>query len=157
MDDTKFVDPRLQAREGLFQQLHLSTFETMDYARSVQAVVEETGSDIDADNFEYIQLMRGYEVTKNLAHIEQSQLEPLCNSSDKILKSQSCALANCAQLCAAATGALNHWRILYEIPADLRDNDTVTKALKEKFRQQMQTWQFIVNDLSGTNNELQNI
>ena len=32
MSDEKFVDPRLQAKEAVFQQLHLSTFDTMGYA-----------------------------------------------------------------------------------------------------------------------------
>jgi hypothetical protein len=38
MSDEKFVDPRLQAKEGIFQQLHLSTFDNglcpCDYSRS---------------------------------------------------------------------------------------------------------------------------
>ncbi len=153
MFDTKFVDPRLQAREGLFQQLHLSIFETMGYARTIQTYVEETGHDIEPNNTEFIQLLRDYEVTKNISPIDQSQLEPLCEKTDNILNNRSNALANCAQLCAAAVSALNHWRILYEIPADLRDNDIVTKALKEKFHHNMRTWEHIVADLSGMKNE----
>jgi hypothetical protein len=151
----KFVDPRLQARERMFQTLHLSIFETMGYARTIQAYVQETGHDIESDNAEFIQLLRDYEVTKNLAPIDQSQLEPLCEKTDSILKNKANALANCAQLCAAAVSALNHWRILYEIPADLRDNDTVTKTLKDKFRHHMRTWEYIVEDLSGLKNEFE--
>lgn len=154
-ENEKFVDPRLQAREGMFQTLHLSIFETMGYARAIQSYVEETGHDIEADNPEYIQLLRDYEVTKNLTPIDQSRLEPFCKTTDDILRSKSKALANCAQLCAAATSALNHWRILYAIPADLRDNDTVTKALKEKFHYHMRTWEHILEDLTGMRSEFE--
>lgn len=155
MSDTKFVDPRLQAREALFQKLHLSNFETMNYVGAIQSYVQETGHDIDSDNQDFIQLLRDYEVTKNLANLAQSQLEVLCERTDDILKRQTCALANCAQLCAAAIGALNHWRILYEIPADLRDNDTVTKTLKTNFQQNMRAWQHIVEDLSGVKEQFE--
>lgn len=153
MSTPKFVDPRLQARELSFQKLHLSIFETMAYAHSIQLSVEKTGHDIGPSNPEYIQLLRDYEVTKNLSPIEQSQVEPLCNNTDNILKIRTNALANCALMCAAAICALNHWRILYEIPADLLDNDIVTKALKEKFHYHLEKWQFIVEDLSGKRNE----
>jgi hypothetical protein len=148
MDDSKFVDPRLVAREALFQNLHVSIFETMGYASSIQAYVEKTGHDINASNPEFVQLLRDYEVTKNLSNIERSGLKQLCEKSDGILKSNNSALANCAQLCAAAISALNHWRILCEVPDDLRDNETVTKALKVKLAQTMYTWECIVDDLS---------
>ncbi len=150
MSDSKFVDPRLQARESMFQQLHLSTFETMGYARSIQEQVEQTGRDIDQDNTEYQQLLRDYQITKNLAAIDGSQIEPLCKKTDQVLKSSQQAYANSAQLCAAATSSLNHWRILSEIPVDLRDQEFVTKALKDKFHQHMSTWEYILDDLFET-------
>lgn len=156
MPDDKFVDPRLQAREALFQKLHVSIFETMGYANAIQSCVQETGHDIEADNPDFIQLLRDYEVTKNLATLEHSPLDALCKQTDIVLKHRTNALANCAQLCAAAIGALNHWRILYEIPADLRDNDTVTKTLKKNFQQNMRTWEYIVEDLTGTKKEFEN-
>jgi hypothetical protein len=150
MNDDKYIDPRLQARESLFQRLHLSSFETMGYAKAIQDYVERTGHDIEANNQDYLQLLRDYEVTKNLAPITGSQLEPLCEQTDSILKEKNQALANCAQLCAAAISALNHWRILCEIPVDLRDNDIVTKELKDKFHRHMRTWEYIATDLSET-------
>jgi hypothetical protein len=155
MSDSKFVDPRLQAREKLFQKLHLSIFETMGYARTIQSYVEKNGHDIEPSNVDFIQLLRDYEVTKNLAPIAQSQLEPLCEKTDSILKQGTSALANCAQLCAAAISALNHWRILYEIPADLRENESVTKTLKDRFHANMRMWEHIVEDLSGIRNEFE--
>ena len=155
MSSLKFVDPRLQAREEMFQKLHLSIFETIGYARSIQTYVEETGQDIDANNPDYLQLLRDYEVTKHMAKVEQSQLEPLCVKTDTILQAKNNALANCAQLCAAAISTLNHWRILYEIPADLRDKNHVTGTLKEKFHHHMRTWEYIVEDLTGNRNEFE--
>jgi hypothetical protein len=46
MSDEKFVDPRLQAKEAVFQQLHLSTFDTMGYAHAIIQEVNLTGKDI---------------------------------------------------------------------------------------------------------------
>ncbi|WP_371195598.1 hypothetical protein [Glaciecola sp. SC05] len=147
MQEDRFVDPRLQAREAMFQQLHLSTFETMGYARAIQQLVEESGCDIEADNTDLLQLLRDYEVTKNLSQISESHLEALCEQTDQLVKSKSIANANLAQLCAAASSALNHWRILSEIPVDLREKEQVTKALKEKFQHHMNTWEYILKDL----------
>lgn len=147
MKEEKYIDPRLQARENLFQQLHLSSYETMGYARAIQDHVEQTGYDIEPSNLDYLQLLRDYEVTKNLAPIIGSQLEPLCEYTDEVLKQRSQAFANRAQLCAAAISTLNLWRILSEIPTDLRDNDMVTKELKDRFHRNMRTWDYIVNDL----------
>nr|WP_136250596.1 hypothetical protein [Ningiella ruwaisensis] len=148
MRDDKFVDPRLQAREKMFQQLHLSTFETMGYAHNIQSYVEKTGQDIESDHPDYQQLLRDYEITKNLSKLDDSQLEGLCAQTDAALKSKTQANAVYAQLCAAACSALNHWRILSEIPLDLRDNDEVTKTLKNKFHQHKDTWEFILKDIS---------
>lgn len=147
MTEDKFVDPRLQARESLFQQLHLSSFETMGYAHNIQKEVELSGSDIAPTNLDYLQLLRDYEVTKNLAPINGSQLAPLRDKTDAILKQSNHAFANRAQLCAAAISSLNHWRILSEIPEDLRDNDIVSKELKETFNRHLHSWDYIVTDL----------
>lgn len=147
MTDNKFVDPRLQAREAMFRQLHLSTFETMSYVRVIQEHVEKTGQDIDSNNAEYAQLLRDYEITKNMAQIEGSQLELLCDATNDIINDPQQALANRAQLCAAATSTINQWRILSEIPLDLRDLDVVTGSLKSKFNDYLNTWKCIASDL----------
>lgn len=147
MTEDKFVDPRLQARESLFQQLHLSSFETMGYAHNIQKEVEQSGIDIKPTNLDYLQLLRDYQVTKNLAPINSSQLAPLSDQTDVILKQSTQAFANRAQLCAAAISTLNHWRILSEIPEDLRDNDIVSKELKETFKRHLHSWNYIVADL----------
>lgn len=148
MFDPKSIDPRLQAREQSFQQLHLSSFETMGYARTIQETVAKTGLDIEPDNTEYLQLLRDYQITRNLAAIEDAPIETLCSQTNTLLEQTNIAYANQAQLCAAATTALNYWRILSDIPLDLRDDDTVCKALKEKFAQYMETWEYIIEDLT---------
>jgi hypothetical protein len=152
MQQDKFIDPRLQAREEIFQRLHLSTFETMGYARAIAQQVEQTGYDIESNHPDYQQLQRDYQVTKNLAPTEGSEIEQLCSQTDAALKVASHANATYAQLCAAATSALNHWRILSEIPMDLRDKDEITQALKEKFQQQMQAWKYVLADISDGRN-----
>lgn len=148
MQDNRFVDHRLQAREALFQQLHLSTFETMGYARAIGLQVEASGYDVDANNGDFMQLLRDYEITKNLSKLSKSELAVLCEKTKVLLESKEQANANIAQLCAAATCALNHWRILSEIPIDLRDKDEVTKTLKEKFQQHKSSWEYILADLA---------
>jgi hypothetical protein len=132
----------------MFQNLHLSTFETMGYARAIAQEVEQTGKDIEVSNSDYQQLLRDYNVTKNLAPIDGTQIGKLCARTDVILKSDKHANATYAQLSAAGTSALNHWRILSDIPLDLRDKDEVTRVLKEKFQQQMATWEYILSDIS---------
>lgn len=155
MSNDKFVDPRLQVREAMFRKLHLSTFETMSYVKLIQDHVEKTGQDIESNNLEYIQLIRDYEVTRNLAQIEGSQLESLCETTNGIIKDNYQAVANRAQLCAAATSTINHWRILSEIPSDLRDIDIVTGSLKNKFHDYLKTWECIANDLVSVSNSSQ--
>jgi len=147
--NSKPADPRLQAREAYFQRLHLSVYETMNYARAIQHEVESTGHDIEPDNQDYQQLLRDYQVTKNLSPINDSKLEPMCYETDDLISKGDQACANYAQLCAAATSALNHWRILAEIPEDLRSNESITKTLKDKFHHYEQTWQFILGDLQA--------
>jgi len=149
MQEDKFVDPRLQAREAMFQQLHLSTFETMSYARAIQQQVEDSGHDIDAENTDFLQLLRDFQITKNLSKLSDSRLESICEKTSSVINAKNVANANIAQLCAAAISALNHWRILSDIPLDLRDKDEVTKTLKEKFQHYMNTWEYIVSDLSA--------
>ena len=149
LNDKKYIDPRLQARESFFKNIHLSVYETMNYARSIQEEVESTGFDIEVDNQDYQQLLRDYEVTKNLSPIQESLLEDLCHKTDHLLHQGDHAYANYAQLCAAATSSLNHWRILAEIPEDLRDEDEVTKSLKQRFQHYYQTWEYIISDLEA--------
>lgn len=156
MQEPKFVDPRLQAREELFETLHLSIFETMSYARAIQNYVEETGLDIESNNADYLQLLRDFQITKNLSPINDSLLEPLCENTDKVLKQKNNAYANCAQLCAAAISTLNHWRILSEIPEDLRSIDAVTKTLKKQFHHHMRTWEYIIDDLLANKESFKN-
>lgn len=141
------IDPRLQAREEMFQRLHLSIFETMSYVNNIQDVVQKTGQDIDSDNSDYLQLLRDYEITKNLSPLKDSPNIILCEQTDEIIKSKKQACANVAQLCAAATSTLNLWRILSEIPEDLRDVDEVTKTLKQKYHSNADNWEFIIQDL----------
>ena len=150
-DDKNVNDPRLVARENFFEHLHLSIFETINYAQSIQQVVEATGHDIEADHPDYQQLLRDYEITRNLSPIAGSQLTALCNKTDVLLKKGKQAYANSAQLCAAAISALNHWRILSDIPEDLRSNDKVTKTLIEKFNHFAETWELILEDLTANN------
>lgn len=144
---SKFVDPRLQAKEEEFQKLHLSIYETHGYVQEIQTYVTATGHDIDARNPDYLQLLRDYEITKNMSRLGQSPLQHLCTKTDDLVSQHASAFANIAQLCAAATCALNHWRILNEIPTDLQSNVTITKALKEKFERDVSWWEHIINDL----------
>jgi len=143
----KFVDPRLQAKETMFQQLHLSTFDTMAYANSIVQEVNSTGKDIPEQHEDYQQLIRDYEVTRNLSNIKETPLFELCEKTDQKLADKNAANATYAQLCAAATNSLNHWRILCEIPKDLLDNQAVTQSLKQNLNQHKQAWVQILDSI----------
>jgi len=150
MSNEKFVDPRLQAKEALFQQLHLSTFDTMSYAHAIIQEVNAIGKDIDEDNDNYQQLLRDYQVTKNMAALANSPLTLLCSQTDHNIKNSQKAHASISQLCAAATNTLNHWRILTEIPEDLLDVEEVTRQLKENYANHLAAWRQILQELEPT-------
>ncbi len=150
MSDEKWVDPRLQAKERIFQQLHLSTFDTIGYAHSIILEVNESGKDIEANNESYQQLLRDYEITQNMAPIAETPLALLCSqTNDKIANSQQ-AHASIAQLCAAATNALNHWRILIEIPEDLLAVEEVSSQLKQSYANHLGAWRNMLHEDEGT-------
>lgn len=140
MPDEKFVDPRLQAKEAFFQQLHLSTFDTMSYAHAIITSVNESGKDIESNDENYQQLLRDYAVTKNMAKLKDAAIEPLCADTDKVLSNSAFANATKAQLAAAASNTINHWRILSQIPADLLSIDEVTSTLKQNYEAHLAAW-----------------
>jgi len=146
MSGEKFIDPRLQAKEHIFQQLHLSTFDTMGYAHAIIQEVNKSGKDVEEDNDNYQQLLRDYEITRNIAPIANTPLATLCSqTNDKIANSQL-AHASIAQLCAAATNSLNHWRILAEIPEDLLEVDEVSSSVKENYANHLNAWRDILQE-----------
>lgn len=147
MSDEKFVDPRLQAKEAIFQQLHLSTFDTMGYAHAIIQEVNESGRDIAASNENYQQLLRDYEITKNMAPIADTPLALLCLQTNEKIQSGQYPHASLAQLSAAASNTLNHWRILAEIPVDLLDLEVVTNQLKANYNNHLSAWQQLLKDL----------
>ena len=147
MPDDKFVDPRLQAKEAVFQQLHLSTFDTMGYAHAVMQKVNESGKDIEASDENFQQLLRDYKITRSLAPIKDSPLASLCIQTSDELSNPKHANASIAQLTAAATNTLNHWRILAEIPEDLRDVEEVSSTLKENYAGHLLAWQQILEEM----------
>jgi len=151
MSDEKFVDPRLQAKEGIFQQLHLSTFDTMGYAHEIIQEVNDSGKDIDEDNDSYQQLLRDYQVTKNVSPIADSPLALLCTQTDYHIENSKQAHASISQLCAAATNTLNHWRILAEIPKDLLDVEEVSSQLKQNYANHLAAWHRVLQEFEPTN------
>jgi hypothetical protein len=148
MPDEKFVDPRLQAKESYFQQLHLSTFDTMSYAHAIVRQVNESGKDIDENDENYEQLLRDYAVTKNMVSLKDSPLEQLCTQTDNAMQAGHFAHATKAQLAAAATNTINHWRILAEIPDDLLSIGEITDALKQNYNGHLSAWQRILQEIN---------
>lgn len=146
MSKEKFVDPRLQAKESIFQHLHLSTFDTMAYAHAVIQEVNSSGRDISNNNETFQQLLRDYEITKNVSKTIDSPLETLCSKTSEYLNVSNKPNASLAQLAAAATNALNHWRILNEIPEDLIDVDEVTSKLKGNYKQHLMAWKQMLSE-----------
>jgi hypothetical protein len=150
MSDEKFVDPRLQAKEAVFQQLHLSTFDTMGYAHAIIQEVNLTGKDIAENDDNYQQLLRDYQVTKNMSPIADSPLALLCEKTDGYIKNSIQAHVSISQLCAAATNSLNHWRILAEIPEDLLEVEEVSSQLKENYSNHLTAWRRVLAEFEGT-------
>jgi hypothetical protein len=151
MSDEKFVDPRLQAKEAIFEKLHLSTFDTMGYAHAIIQEVNDSGKDVQANNDNYQQLLRDYQITKSMAPIADSPLELLCTQTDENIKESQQAHASISQLCAAATNTLNHWRILAEIPEDLLDVEDVSSQLKENYANHLAAWRQILQEFEPAN------
>jgi hypothetical protein len=147
MSEEKFVDPRLQAKEAVFELLHLSTYDTMTYAHAIIEEVNKSGHDISASNEHYQQLLRDYEVTRAMAAIEDSPLQTFCQQTNEAIQANRHANASVAQLTAAATNTLNHWRILCEIPEDLREVNAVTKQLKQNYENHLNAWKHILDEL----------
>jgi hypothetical protein len=147
MPEEKFVDPRLQAKEAVFEQLHLSAYDTMTYAHAIIEEVNQSGHDIPVSNEHYQQLLRDYEITRAMASTADSPLHPLCEKTDMMLQSNQHANASVAQLTAAATNTLNHWRILCEIPEDLREINAVTKQLKQNYQNHLNAWKHLLSEL----------
>ena len=141
MMEEKFVDPRLQKKELVFQQLHLATFDTMSNAQAVIQQVKTSGTDIDQEDENFQQLLRDFEVTRNMTDLKDSPLLSLCQSLEKLIKNKTLANATIAQACAAATNTLNHWRILGEIPVDLREVEEVSGTLKQNYFEHKQAWE----------------
>ena len=141
-----FIDPRLQAKERYFQQLHLATFETMGYMQAVMQAVSMTGQDVSAAHEDVAQLRRDYEVTEKLAPCQQAPYAQLCQNTRDMLLRDDVAQATKAQLCAAATITLNHLRIMHEIPDDLLDIEQVTGELKANMLQHQQAWERILGE-----------
>jgi hypothetical protein len=147
MSDEKFVDPRLQAKEAVFEQLHLSTYDTMTYAHAIIEEVNESGHDVPSSNEHYQQLRRDYDVTRAMAPIADSPLQSFCQQTDDAIQTHKHANASIAQLAAAATNTLNHWRILCEVPEDLREVNAVTKQLKQNYQNHLNAWKHILSEL----------
>lgn len=149
MQEDKYIDPRLQAKEKLFEQLHLSVFDTMAHAQAAVHEYQTTENDLAEDNSALTQLQRDYAITRNLTKTEDSVLEPLVELTDKALATSSVANIFKSQVCAAAINSLNHFRIISEIPDDLMDVEQVTKTIRSNYHMHQTQWRELLSDFAS--------
>lgn len=140
MHDEKFVDPRLQAKERLFQQLHTASFDVIMHINAIQSEVQHTAMDISPSNEHYLALVRSYEITLSMCDGLEAELFTLTEATSKVLSDSEYAFATQAQICAAAVNCLNHWRIIKQIPQDLIDVEEVSATIKQRFTEHLAMW-----------------
>ncbi|MDG1122243.1 MAG: hypothetical protein P8J70_06105 [Glaciecola sp.] len=141
MHNDKFIDPRLQEKEALFQQLHMASFDVIMHINAIQEIVKVTSQDILPTNEHYVDLVRSFKITLAMCTQLEPEINSLAQATQKIMSEDSkVAYASQAQICAAAVNCLNHWRILKQIPEDLLKVDEVTATLKQRFTQHLAMW-----------------
>lgn len=140
MSDDRFIDPRLQAKEALFQKIHVEGFAILAHISAIQSIVENTGCDIPSDNEDFIALQSRFTTVLEGCHDVPTELKTLINQTSEALESEDIAYATKAQLCTMGLHTLQHWLILSDIPEDLRDVDEVTASIKEKLMMHLSMW-----------------
>jgi hypothetical protein len=141
MHNDKFVDPRLQEKEALFQHLHMVSFDVIMHINAIQEIVQATSKDIAASNEHYIELVRSFKITLTMCSELEPEIMTLIGATKRVLSDDSShAFATQAQICAAAVNCLNHWRILKHIPEDLLQIDEISATLKQRFTEHLAMW-----------------
>ncbi len=140
MHNDRFVDPRLQAKEALFQQLHMASFDVIMHINAIQNEVQDTSCDISPSNEHYLALVRNYQITLKMCDGLEAELIALTEATGKVISDPEYAFATQAQICAAAVNCLNHWRIIKQIPADLLEIDEVSATIKQRFTEHLAMW-----------------
>lgn len=141
MHNDKYVDPRIQEKEALFQQLHMASFDVIMHINAIQKVVQTTLQDISPSNEHYLELVRSFKITQAMCTSLEPEIVTLTQATNKILSEDSTfAYATQAQICAAAVNCLNHWRIIKQIPEDLLSVDEISATLKHRFTEHLVMW-----------------
>jgi hypothetical protein len=141
MHNDKFIDPRLQEKEALFQQLHMASFDVIMHINAIQEIVQATSQDIPSTNEHYLELVRSYKITLAMCSQLEPEINTLAQATKRVLSDESkVAFASQAQICAAAVNCLNHWRILKQIPEDLLQVDEISATLKQRFTEHLAMW-----------------
>ncbi|WP_051275553.1 hypothetical protein [Aestuariibacter salexigens] len=151
MTDKRFVDPRLQEKEGEFERLHLNNFDIMSYAHNIMQRVSQYGSDIPAHDEDLGALQRSFDVTLALTQFNDD-MQGRIDVTRHLLEANNIANATKAQLLASSLQCINLWRILNDIPVDLQDNDEVTASIRMQMTQHSDIWQNLLEELSLNNN-----
>ncbi len=141
MHNDKFVDPRLQQKEALFQQLHMASFDVIMHINAIQEIVQTTAQDIEPTNEHLLELIRSFTTTLAMCSALEPQIKVLSQATEQAISDDSnVPFATQAQICAAAVNCLNHWRILKQIPEDLLSIDTISATLKQRFSEHLAMW-----------------
>lgn len=147
MSNERFVDPRLVAKEPLFQQLHQLNFDILQHINAIQTQVMQYQRDISPDNPDWNALRDIYE--SHLKEIDEmpNEMSSLVTQSKRYFENDN-AYANQAQVMACGAQALTFWRILGEIPDDLLDIEEVSATTKSRFMEHLSMWhKFFYGDI----------
>jgi hypothetical protein len=147
MSENRFIDPRLVAKEGLFQELHQVNFEILAHINAIQQVVMQSQRDISKDNENWQAIHAIFDT--HLADITElpQEVEALVSKSRKYVnRDAGVATAHKAQVIACAAQALTYWRILGEVPDDLMEIEEVTATTKKQFMTHLSMWHKFFHD-----------
>ena len=85
MHNDKFVDPRLQEKEALFQHLHMVSFDVIMHINAIQEIVQATSKDIAASNEHYIELVRSFKITLTMCSELEPEIMTLIGATKRVL------------------------------------------------------------------------
>lgn len=140
MSDSKFVDPRLQAKEQAFQKLHLASFDVVAHISAIQNLVQQVNRDISPQNEDYVALLEKFTELVNELQEPEANIARLIKDTQNLIHDENTANAVKGQVCAIALNTLHHWLILQDIPEDLLAMDEVSGTIKERFMMHLSMW-----------------
>ena len=93
MSDSKFVDPRLQAKEQAFQKLHLASFDVVAHISAIQNLVQQVNRDISPQNEDYVALLEKFTELVNKIQQPEANIAGLIKDTQNLIHDENTANA----------------------------------------------------------------